>query len=46
MTLKMATTMFVEPLDKFEHSTRLIPESLSFTLNNSSRENGKKRGGH
>jgi hypothetical protein len=30
-TLKMATAMSAETLDKFQHSTRLIPESRSFT---------------
>jgi hypothetical protein len=29
--LKMATAMFVETLDNFQHSTRLIPESQSCT---------------
>jgi hypothetical protein len=34
-TLKMATAMFVETLDDSEHSTRLTPESQSYTLNSS-----------
>jgi hypothetical protein len=38
----MATAMFAETLDNFQHSTRLIPESRSCTLN-SSRENLKTR---
>jgi hypothetical protein len=37
-TLKMATAMFTETLNNFQHSTRLNPESRSCTLN-SSREN-------
>jgi hypothetical protein len=31
-TLKIATAMFAETLDNFQHSTRLIPESRSFTF--------------
>jgi hypothetical protein len=31
-TLKMETAMFAETLDNFQHSTRLISESRSFTL--------------
>jgi hypothetical protein len=31
-TLNVATAMFAETLDNFQHSTLLIPESLSFTL--------------
>jgi hypothetical protein len=34
----MATAMFTEMMDNLQHSTRLIPESLSFTMN-CSREN-------
>jgi hypothetical protein len=30
-TLKMATAMFVETLDNFQHSSRLIPESRRCT---------------
>jgi hypothetical protein len=33
ITLKMAAAMFVETLDNFQPSTRLTPESRSFTLN-------------
>jgi hypothetical protein len=35
-TLKMATGVFVETLDNSKHSTRLIPESRSFTMNTGS----------
>jgi hypothetical protein len=35
ITLKMVTTVFGETLDSLQHSTRLIPESRSFTLNSS-----------
>jgi hypothetical protein len=38
----VATAMFAETLDNTQHSTRLIPESRSYTLN-SSRENQKTR---
>jgi hypothetical protein len=38
----MATAMFAEMLDNSQHSTRLIPESRSFTMN-SSRENLRTR---
>jgi hypothetical protein len=31
-TLKMATAMFAETLDNFQHSTRLIPEGRSCTI--------------
>jgi hypothetical protein len=41
-TLKMANAMLVETLDNSEHSTRLIPESQSYTLN-SSCENQRTR---
>jgi hypothetical protein len=41
-TLKMATATFSETLDNFQHSTRLIPESRSCTLN-SSREKLRTR---
>jgi hypothetical protein len=41
-TLKMATAMFAETLDTFQHSTRLFPESRSCALN-SSRENLKAK---
>jgi hypothetical protein len=37
-TLKMATSMSAETLEIFRHSTQLIPESRSCTMN-SSREN-------
>jgi hypothetical protein len=30
-TLKMATVMFTETVDNSQHSTRLIPESRSYT---------------
>jgi hypothetical protein len=40
--LKMATAMLAETFDNFQHSTRLIPESRSCTLN-SSRENRRTR---
>jgi hypothetical protein len=40
--LKMATAMFTETMDNSQHSTRLIPESRSYTLN-SNRENLKTR---
>jgi hypothetical protein len=30
-TLKMAAAISAETLDKFQHSTRLIPEGRSFT---------------
>jgi hypothetical protein len=33
-TLKMATTVFAETLNKSQHSTRLNPESRSYTLSN------------
>jgi hypothetical protein len=33
-TLKMATVMFAETMDIFQHSTRLIPESRSLTCSN------------
>jgi hypothetical protein len=32
-TLKMATVMLAEALDNYQHSTRLIPESRSYSLN-------------
>jgi hypothetical protein len=38
----MATAMFAEALENFQHSMRLIPESRSCTLN-SSRENVRTR---
>jgi hypothetical protein len=34
-TLKIATAMFVETLDNFQHSSRFIPETRSCTLNSS-----------
>jgi hypothetical protein len=34
-TLKMVTVMFAETLVNFQHSTRLTPESRSYTLNSS-----------
>jgi hypothetical protein len=41
-TMKMATAMFAETLNNIQHSTRLTPESRSYTLN-SSRENPRTR---
>jgi hypothetical protein len=32
-TLNMATAMFAETLDNSQHSTRINPESRSYTLN-------------
>jgi hypothetical protein len=45
LTLKMATEMSAKTLDNFQHSTPLIPESRSYTLN-SSRENLRTRISH